>query len=86
MTDNKRVEIKPAKGRPMLSWVGKKPLRDVIAYPAQLIETFAPEHALKSDNNLWKDWPEKSPKEDCSFMVITRMCWRICLLTAFAAR
>jgi DNA modification methylase len=35
-----RVEIKPAKGRPMLTWVGKKPLRYAIAYPAQLVETF----------------------------------------------
>jgi DNA modification methylase len=35
-----RVEIKPAKGRPMLTWVGKKPLRHAIAYPAQLVETF----------------------------------------------
>lgn len=62
MAENKRVEIKPAKGRPMLSWVGKKPLRDVIAYPAQLVETFAPEHAPKTDKNLWKDWAEKFPK------------------------
>ena len=35
-----RVEIKPAKGRPMLTWVGKKPLRHAIAYPAQLVESF----------------------------------------------
>ncbi|HJS17506.1 MAG TPA: site-specific DNA-methyltransferase, partial [Anaerolineales bacterium] len=35
-----RVEIRPAKGRPMLTWVGKKPLRHAIAYPAQLVETF----------------------------------------------
>lgn len=62
MAENKRVEIKPAKGRPMLSWVGKKPLRDVIAYPAQLVETFTPEHAPKTDKNLWKDWTEKFQK------------------------
>jgi DNA modification methylase len=40
-----RVEIKPAKGRPMLTWVGKKPLRSAIAYPAQLIETFRAERS-----------------------------------------
>jgi len=62
MAENKKVEIKSAKGRPMLSWVGKKPLRDVIAYPAQLVETFAPEHAPKTDKNLWKDWTEKFPE------------------------
>jgi adenine-specific DNA-methyltransferase len=67
MAENKRVEIRPAKGRPMLSWVGKKPLRDVIAYPAQLVETFAPEHALKTDKNLWKDWTEKFPKSGLLF-------------------
>jgi DNA modification methylase len=40
MSENKTITIKPAKGRPMLTWVGKKPLRHAIAYPAQLIETF----------------------------------------------
>lgn len=67
MAENKRVEIKPAKGRPMLSWVGKKPLRDVIAYPAQLVETFAPEHAPKTDKNLWKEWSERFPKSGLLF-------------------
>ncbi len=66
MADTKKVEIKPAKGRPMLQWVGKKPLRDVIAYPAQLVETFAPAltPALSRGErgNLWKDWPDKFPQ------------------------
>lgn len=50
-----RVEIKPAKGRPMLTWVGKKPLRHATAYPAQLVETFhaSPPSALgKGDGGL----------------------------------
>jgi len=34
------VGIAKAKGRPMLTWVGKKPLGRVIAYPAQHIERF----------------------------------------------
>ena len=38
--EKKAVEIKPAKGRPMLTWVGKRPLRYVAAFPAQIIETF----------------------------------------------
>jgi DNA modification methylase len=42
MPEGKPVEIKPAKGRPMLSWVGKRPLRHVTAYPSQHIETFSP--------------------------------------------
>ncbi len=28
--------------RPMLQWVGKKPLSRVTAFPAQLVETFDP--------------------------------------------
>lgn len=45
MPDGKKVEIKPAKGRPMLTWVGKLPLRRVTAYPAQLVEVFDPRPA-----------------------------------------
>ena len=30
-----------AKGRPMLSWVGKKPLSRVTAFPAQAVERFS---------------------------------------------
>jgi DNA modification methylase len=61
-----RVEIKPAKGRPMLTWVGKKPLRYATAYPAQLVESFsaAPPSALgKGVGGLgsWPDWPKDLP-------------------------
>jgi DNA modification methylase len=37
-----RIKITPAKGRPMLRWVGKKPLDYVKGFPAQLIEVFDP--------------------------------------------
>jgi len=46
-----RVEIKPAKGRPMLTWVGKKPLRHAIAYPAQRVETFNAAPLSKSSSS-----------------------------------
>jgi DNA modification methylase len=36
------VKITQAKGRPMLSWVGKHPLTQIIAFPYQHIETFDP--------------------------------------------
>lgn len=36
------VRLSAAKGRPMLQWVGKKPLRHVTAFPAQHVETFDP--------------------------------------------
>jgi DNA modification methylase len=34
----KKVDITAAKGRPMLTWVGKRPLSHVTAFPAQRIE------------------------------------------------
>ena len=36
------VQISAAKGRPMLTWVGKHPLQRVTAFPAQLVEKFDP--------------------------------------------
>lgn len=40
--EKREVTITAAKGRPMLTWVGKRPLRHVVAFPAQLVETFDP--------------------------------------------
>jgi len=37
-----KIKITSAKGRPMLSWVGKKPLDYVKDFPTQLVETFNP--------------------------------------------
>ena len=42
MTQQQTVQIAEAKGRPMLHWVGKRPLDYVTAFPAQLVETFNP--------------------------------------------
>jgi DNA modification methylase len=71
------VEIKPAKGRPMLTWVGKRPLRQVTAFPAQLIETFSPNHGQTSGSGgaavpggagvpachqPWGNWPAAYPR------------------------
>jgi len=64
----KDVKISKAKGRPMLTWVGKKPLSRVRAYPAQHIESFTsdvPEDALADCD--WSDWPAKFPKEGLLF-------------------
>jgi hypothetical protein len=42
----------------MLSWVGKRPLREVRAYPAQLVERFdAGGEASRSVD--WTDWPDR---------------------------
>lgn len=64
MSGNNEVKIGKAKGRPMLSWVGKRPLRHVTAYPAQHIETFAAPDAgnFKQDKNIWEKWPKAYPQ------------------------
>ena len=42
MSKTEIVQIGEAKGRPMLHWVGKRPLDYVTAFPAQLVERFNP--------------------------------------------
>ena len=57
------VEIKPAKGRPMLTWVGKRPLRHVTAFPAQLVEKFEPQSESENPQSaIWEDWPDAYPR------------------------
>jgi hypothetical protein len=55
-----QVKITAAKGRPMLTWVGKRPLSHLPAFPSQLVERF--EAATAPDPAAWKDWPAKYPK------------------------
>jgi len=60
MSANK-IKITPAKGRPMLQWVGKKPLEYVKGFPAQLTEVFDPLNNAKipeipSYENLKDNW------------------------------
>ena len=62
MNPPNEIKISKAKGRPMLQWVGKKPLTTLPAYPAQHIENFqpqTPDDALAEVD--WKDWPDKYP-------------------------
>lgn len=40
----KSIKLTPAKGRPMLHWIGKKPLTQLPVFPAQHIESFDPEN------------------------------------------
>ena len=50
MQDN-NIKITPAKGRPMLNWIGKKPLEYVKGFPAQLVEIFDPLKTCKIINS-----------------------------------
>ena len=62
---NNETTITQAKGRPMLVWVGKRPLTRVTPYPAQHIETSDPTGTFKNqtlDPEQWKDWPSQYPK------------------------
>ena len=64
---SKKTEIKvtAAKGRPMLTWVGKRPLSHVTAFPAQYVEAFHPSGSMRgqaTNPDLWKDWPAGYPK------------------------
>lgn len=67
--ENEKIEIKQAKGRPMLTWVGKRPLRYVTAFPAQYIESFNPGADVeKQTGEIWTDWPSSTyPKEGLMF-------------------
>src|ERR1035441_9342288 len=65
-----QVAIAKAKGRPMLSWVGKRPLRGVTAFPAQHVESFTAHGADKvpiAEAAIWKNWPEKYSRSGLLF-------------------
>jgi DNA modification methylase len=56
-----KIKITSTKGRPMLNWVGKKPLDYVKGFPSQLIETFDPLNSKKvielpTFNELKDNW------------------------------
>jgi len=60
MSENK-IKITPAKGRPMLNWVGKKPLDYIKGFPSQLVETFDPLNSkrvieIPTFNELKDNW------------------------------
>jgi hypothetical protein len=42
MPEGRKIEIKPAKGRPMLTWVDKRPLSHVTTFLADQVELFMP--------------------------------------------
>ena len=82
MTTKADVKITAAKGRPMLTWVGKRPLSHVTAFPAQHEETFDPvgaglalpraqQAAPLQDATIWSDRPSAYPK--CETTVAVKM-------------
>lgn len=53
MPKNKPVKITPVKGRPMLQWVGKKPLDKAEYYPAQLAESVNADNPPAQPSHDW---------------------------------
>ena len=52
------MKIKPVKGRPMLHWVGKRPIDTISNYPAQLVDTYDVENPEKEPTyDKFKDGP-----------------------------
>lgn len=52
---NYRFDIEKAKGRPMLQWVGKKPLDKVEYYPAQEKEIYGDKNSKDFNKLFWGD-------------------------------
>lgn len=58
-----KLKVAKAKGRPMLSWVGKHPPTEVVAFPAQHIETYDPNlDSTDRTDDLWTNWPDRYPR------------------------
>ncbi len=60
-SNEQKIKITPAKGRPMLYWVGKKPLDYVKGYPAVLTDVFDPlntglRYNIPKFEDLEKNW------------------------------
>ncbi|MDE0689231.1 MAG: site-specific DNA-methyltransferase [Candidatus Poribacteria bacterium] len=52
------MKIKPVKGRPMLHWVGKRPIDTISNYPAQLMDTYDVENPEQEPTyDRFKDGP-----------------------------
>lgn len=52
------MKIKPVKGRPMLHWVGKRPIDTISNYPAQLMDTYNVENPEQEPTyDKFKDGP-----------------------------
>ena len=63
--EKRTVSITAAKGRPMLTWVGKRSLEQITPFPAQQVETFSPPlpKGLETSGVDWEDWPTEYPRE-----------------------
>ncbi len=77
------VKLGAAKGRPMLQWVGKKPLSRVTAFPAQLVETFDPAGEQGTGN---REQGTGNREQGISIMATTKKFSLTCSLMATAVK
>ena len=62
------VKVSAAKGRPMLNWVGKRPIPQATVFPAQKSEDFYPfPEWTDGRSEIWDDWPSSYPKSGLLF-------------------
>lgn len=54
--------VSTGRGRPMLSWAGKRAPSTVSAPPAQQLESFAPGPEPAPRSACWVDWPDSHPR------------------------
>ena len=71
-----QVKITAAKGRPMLTWVGKRPLSHVTAFPAQCVEV----HDALSIAGISRAEDDDKPNQPRQFLKMlgkqwNRDCW-----------
>lgn len=55
MNQNDKQELVPIKGRPMLQWLGKKPLQAIEYFPAQEKEVYGDVNAKEFNKLFWGD-------------------------------
>lgn len=66
-TLDQTIQIKTPKGRPMLHWEGKRPLRYVPALPAQHVEDYSSALPPAESLGYWNDWPAAFPRTGLLF-------------------
>jgi len=60
MSKSDDIKIGKSKGRPMLTWVGKKPSARVVAYPAQHVERYSADARTSATAEVDRsDWPAR---------------------------
>ncbi len=71
-----QVGISQAKGRPMLTWVGKRPLSHVTAFPAQLVERHDALRIVGIDPETIETHADKKRLFDDLRSQCNEQCWR----------